>query len=303
MAINPPAGSSDVPVNVHVVVKLNEPVNPLSVSNTAVTLMQNGAPVAGTTMLSGDRLFLFFTPANALATSITYNLNVSGFTDSAGNQAVPFNSSFTTAAVATPDTTSPFVTAVTPNNGATSVPVNTSVVLTFNEMIDPTTVSDNNVQIFVQQTGARVAGSLTVNGALVTFTPAAPLPANTRIFVQVFSVADLVGNNSNFFFSTFDTGAMADVTAPQVLMVTPMDGATDIGPNAVVVLTFSESLNPSTINNNNFGLFAGGNRLSVSINRSADNRTVTLSTTLPFASVFSVVVTADVLDLSRQSSG
>ena len=178
------------------------------------------------------------------------------------------------------------------------VPVNTSVVLTFNETIDPTSINDNTISIGVQQTGSAGSGTITVNGAIVTFTPAAPLPANTRIFVQAFSVADLIGNNSNSFFSTFDTGAVADVTAPEVQMVTPTDGATDIGPNAVVVLTFSESLNANTINSNNFGLFAGSNRLFVSVSRSADNRTVTLATTLPFATVFSVVVTADVQDLS-----
>src|SRR6185369_7988104 len=298
VAINPPDGTIAVPVNARVVAKLSEPVNPLSVSNTAITLTQNGAPVVGTTVLSSDRLFLFFTPATALATSTTFNLNVSGFSDSAGNQAVPFNSSFTTAAAGTADNSSPFVTTVMPANGTTAVPVNTSIVFTFNENIDPTSISSNNLNVGVQQTGAQVAGSITINGAMVTFTPANPLPANTRIFVQIFSVADLAGNNSNFFFSTFDTGAAADVTAPQVQMVTPTDGATDIGPNAVVVLTFSESLHPNTINNNNFGLFAGSNRLSVGVNRTADNRTVTLSTTLPFATVISVVVTADVQDLS-----
>src|SRR6185503_553285 len=65
--------------------------------------------------------------------------------------------------------------------------------------------------------------------------------------------------------------------------------------------TFSESLNPNTINGNNFALFAGNTRLSVSVNRSSDNRTVTLSTTLPAASTITVVATSDVKDLSGNS--
>jgi hypothetical protein len=296
LAVSPPDGASNVPVNARVVVRLSEPINPLSVGNTAVMLSQGGTPIAGNTVLSGETLF--FTPASALATSTLYNLNVSGFSDVVGNQVVPFSSSFTTSASATADTTGPFVTSVTPGNGTTGVPVNSSVVLTFSEAIDPTSVGNGNVRLFVQQTGAQVSGSFTISGSMITITPTSPLPASTRMVVQAFSVADLVGTSNNFFQSTFDTGAMADNTPPQVLMVTPVDGATEIGPNASVVLTFSESLNPNTINSNNFALFAGNNRLSTSVNRSADNRTVTFFATLPVASVITVVVTQDVLDLS-----
>ncbi len=296
--VSPPAGSTGVPVNARVIARLSEPVDALSVSNSAITVSQNGMAIAGTTVLSNDRLTLTFTPQNVLAPSTLYNINVSGFSDVAGNQVVPFNSMFTTAAVATPDTTGPTVTAVIPANGATAVPVNSSVVVTFNELIDPTTINDNTVRISVQQTGARVAGSFSVNGPTVTFTPTSVLPANTRMSVQISSVLDLAGNFNNFFSSTFDTGGMADTTAPQVLIVTPMDGATDIGPNATVVLTFSESLNPNTINNNNFALFANSTRLSVSVNRTSDNRTVLLSGTLPVSSLITVVATPDVQDLS-----
>jgi len=297
VAVSPPDGTSNVPVNAHVVVRLSEPINPLSLSNTAVTLSQGGTPVAGNTVLSGETLI--FTPTGPLATSTLYNVNVSGFSDVAGNQVVPFSSSFTTSASATADTTGPFVTSVTPTNGTTGVPVNSSVVLTFSEAIDPTSVGNGNVRLFVQQTGAQVSGStFIISGAMITITPTSPLPASTRIVVQAFSVTDLVGNSNNFFQSTFDTGAMADSTPPQVVMVTPVDGATEIGPNASVVLTFSESLNPNTINSNNFALFAGNNRLSTSLSRSADNRTVSFFTTLPVPSVITVVVTQDVLDLS-----
>ena len=135
---------------------------------------------------------------------------------------------------------------------------------------------------------------------MVTFTPAAPFPASVRVRPQVNTnqVLDLAGNGSNFFQSSFVTAAVVDSTPPEVVTVTPADGATEIGPNAKVVLTFTQSLNASTINSNNFTLFANGNRLSTSVSRSADNRTVTLSATLPAASVVQVVVTDGVEDLS-----
>ena len=80
-------------------------------------------------------------------------------------------------------------------------------------------------------------------------------------------------------------------------MVTPSDGATDVGPNARVVLTFSESLNANTINSDNFALFANGQRLG-GVSRSSDNRTVTLSASLPPATMVTVVATDGVEDLS-----
>jgi len=83
-----------------------------------------------------------------------------------------------------------------------------------------------------------------------------------------------------------------------VVSVSPLDGAVDLGPYADVVLTFSESLDASTVNTSTFGLFANNVWLSAQVNRSSDNRTVTLTTTLPPFSVITVVATADVTDLS-----
>ena len=89
--------------------------------------------------------------------------------------------------------------------------------------------------------------------------PLSPLPGNATVTVQVNSgLLDLSGNAANSFSSTFTTGTSTDTTAPVITMVTPQNGATGIGTNAVVVLTFSESLNPSTINTDTFALLVNG---------------------------------------------
>src|SRR5260370_23803094 len=77
------------------------------------------------------------------------------------------------------------------------------------------------------------------------------------------------------------------------------NGATGVGLNAVVTLTFSKSLNPMSITTNNFGLLVNGSKLGISPVHSADNRVVTLSTgVLPGTSVVTVVATSGVTDLS-----
>jgi len=61
-------------------------------------------------------------------------------TDLAGNAVGSFTSSFTTGSSAVLDTTGPTLTAVTPANGGDGVAVTSSVIVTFNEAINPITV-------------------------------------------------------------------------------------------------------------------------------------------------------------------
>jgi hypothetical protein len=69
-------------------------------------------------------------------------------------------------------------------------------------------------------------------------------------------------------------------------------------PNAPVVVTFTEPLNPTTVSDTTFALFAGGYQLGADVSGSADGRTVTLTTPLPPASVVTVVVANAVTDLA-----
>src|SRR5262249_55810065 len=118
------------------------------------------------------------------------------------------------------------------------------------------------------------------------------------IFVSVNGVTDLAGNTNNSFSRTFTTGAGTDTTAPQIISVVPNDGLVDVAPGTPIVITFSESLDASTVNSNTFALFVNGDIVRPSISRSDDNRTIVLSAGLPASSVVSVIVTNDVRDLS-----
>jgi YD repeat-containing protein len=299
--VSPANGTSGVPVNPQVVVVVSAPVSAASVGSNAITVAAGGTPVSGAISLNGDRTTLTFVPGNLLAVSTTYTVTASGFTDQAGNTVVPFTSTFTTGTSGVANTTHPTVTAVSPANGATGVATSSAIVLTFNEVIDAATVNFNTVQISASGFGGLLAGSYTLDatGKVVTFTPVSPLPGNTQIVVFVNGVLDLSGNSNNFFESTFTTGAGTDTTAPTVLMVTPANGATGIGLNAAVVLTFSKSLNRNTINGNTVGLLVNGSKLGIGINVSADNRVVTLNAfTLPASSTVTVVATTGVTDLA-----
>ncbi len=301
VAVTPPNGSTGAPVNAAVQVQVSAPVSVVSVGSNAVTLTAGSTPVAGTVSASGS--LITFTPAAPLAVSTAYTVAASGFTDLAGNPVTAFSSSFTTGSSAVADTTQPTVISVVPANAATNVPVNSTVVVTFSKTVNPLTVGTGTVGI---ASGATLAGTYAVSGAVVTFTPLTPFPGNATVSVSVNGVTDLAGNANVGFSSSFSTAATADTTPPTIVSVTPANGATGIGPNGQVVITFSKSMNPGTLTAccssgfyNNVALFANGSRLSFTPSVSSDNRTLVLSNlAVPVATTISVIVTHAVQDLS-----
>ena len=304
--VSPANGQSGVPVNIRVDLVTSAQLSAASVGSTVVALSAGGTQIPGTVSLSSSGTTLSFVPSAQLSVSTTYTLTVSGVTDQAGNVLVPFTSNFSTGASGATNTTVPAVVSVSPVNGTSGVAVGSPVVLTFNEAIDLTTVNDTTVPIGVNGYSGALAGTYSLNstGTVLTFTPTSPLPGNALITVQMSynGVADLSGNLSSSFSSTFTTGPEGSTTAPTVVMVTPQNGTTGIGTRAVVVLTFSESLNASTINTNNFGLLVNGTSQATTISISADNRVVTLNPSgLPASSTVSVVVTSAVTDLFGNS--
>ncbi len=300
--VSPANGATGVPVNVRLDVSMSVALDPDSVGNGSLTLSAAGTAVTGAVSLSSDLMTLTFVPSALLASSTAYTMTVSGVTDEAGNVVSPFTSSFTTGVLGLANTTAPSVVSVSPSNGSSAALVGSSVVLTFNEAIDATTVNNASVSISVSGASGVLAGTyqLDATGTILTFAPLSPLPASTTIAVHVngSSVLDLSGNQGFSFSSSFTTGTGTDATAPTVVAVAPTNGSTDVGLSAQVVLTFSKSLNASTINTNNFAVLVNGQRSSVGISTSADNRAVTLNEYgLPASSAVTVVATSAVTDL------
>ena len=112
----------------------------------------------------------------------------------------------------TSDTTSPEINDVSPEDGTVGVPV-TSVVITvtFSELVDPTTV---NASTFMLTNAVAVAGEITVNGAVATFTPETPLEYSAlHAAVVTTGVKDMAGNalSSDYEWS-FETEVSPDTT-------------------------------------------------------------------------------------------
>ena len=181
--------------------------------------------------------------------------------------------------------------------------------VTYSAAINPLSVV-NGSSIYVQElllgSYTNVAGTVVVNGAVVTFTPTTPLPGSATIRVYLnynTDVQDLAGNNASGSVTTFTTASTSDTVVPTVVSVTPSNGSTGVGLNGQVVVVFSKSMNPSTLSGGssagNISLLAAGVRQSFSTSISADNRTVVLSgLNLPASTVITLAIPPTVTDIS-----
>jgi hypothetical protein len=218
-------GATNVAVNTRVGATFSEALNPQSVTNISFSLKQklNGAAVAGTTSYSGvDAVFI---PLTGLLPGTEYTATVKGGTtgveDLAANAlAADYTWSWTTTAGA--DTTAPRVVLVNPVELAPSVAVTTSVNATFNEAMDPLTITTANFKV------AGVTGTVSYNAQtkIATFKPDANLAAGTTYTATVTTVAaDLAGNT----LSVNKVWSFTTEAAPVVMPLIALNTAAPFG--------------------------------------------------------------------------
>ena len=137
----------------------------------------------------------------------------------------------------------PMVVVTFPTNGATGVAANTIVTAGFSSVMNPLTI--NTKTFTLTGPGATpVAGAVTYAGTTATFTPAASLSANTAYIATITTGAQDPGGNplAASFVWTFTTGM------PTIISTVPSGGATAVPVNTLVSATFSEAMDPATIN-------------------------------------------------------
>jgi YD repeat-containing protein len=196
--ITPALGLINISRNAPVTVPFSRPVDRASITPTTVAFSQGAAPVAGTFTFEFGDTVVTFRPAALLAETTAYTLALSQGIRSVDGVPPdgPFLGSFTTGTNA--DTVSPTVT-ISPGHGATHVPYNTSIVLTFSEPINPSTVNASTV--LVMSEGEVRSGTLMFGqqNAFAVFSPAAPfIPTASATVTVLGQVTDMAGNLLGF---------------------------------------------------------------------------------------------------------
>ncbi|HET6528057.1 MAG TPA: Ig-like domain-containing protein, partial [Balneolaceae bacterium] len=134
----------------------------------------------------------------------------------------------------------------------------TTISATFDEQINPSTL---NTATFILRRGREnIEGSVEYSGTTATFIPDENLEFDERYTARITDeVEDLAGNNLGRNFDwRFSTQDDSDDNAPEIVDVEPDDGADDVGVNTTISVTFSEAMNPVSINGFTFQVMEDG---------------------------------------------
>jgi hypothetical protein len=244
----PTNGATNVPISQLISVTFNEEMN-LSTINEATITIKDGSSVQGGITYQGTTAT--FTPNSPLTPNTTYTGRVTtGVKDITGNALqTDYIWTFSTGALL-----SPLVILTDPENLESNVNINKVVMATFNMPMDALTI--NSTTFTIGQGGTNIAGTISYTGATASFAPTELLKPNTTYTGTITSGVKNPSGTSlvSDYVWTFTTGT---VMAPMVISTDPSNNAIDVGLNKIVTATFSEPINPSTINSSSFTIRQG----------------------------------------------
>lgn len=188
----------------------------------------------------------------------------------------------------------PLVIDSNPSNTATNIPLNQVITVTFNEVMNPSTI---NSSTFIVRNGLALAGTISTSGAIATFTPAQNLIPNTTYSVQITTgTKDPRGNalQEDYLFS-FSTGA---VLRPLVLATSPTSNETGVVLNKVVNATFNMPMDPTTINTTSFTLKQGTTSITGVVTYSNNTAFFTPNENLTGNTVYTATLTIEAQNIA-----
>ena len=295
---NPVNGATNIPANQILSATFSKAMNPATLTASTFTLaVSGGSSVGGTITYTTAGSIATFTPSAPLAYNTQYVATITtGATDSTGDPlAANYVWSFTTAS-------RPTVVSTVPTNGATGVAVNQVLSVTFSKPMNCATLSSPALSFTVAGPGLPpMAGTVACSGSVATFTPASPLAFNTVYAATITTAAtDSTGNalaaNYSWSFRTVPSS-----TVPSLIAIYPGNGTSTAALNTSVTATFSEAMNPATINAATFTLMAPGNIAVagvVTYTAAGSVATFTPAAALLAGTLYTATVTTGAQDLS-----
>src|SRR6266478_3193636 len=180
---NPPNGATGVETNALVRIEFSQPVNPATLTPQTffVTDAVTGLVVPGVRQVDPSGLTASFVPAQPYAVGRQFVASLtSGVQNFAGVGLPLVQISFTTGFA--PDNQGFNLVGTNPSGGSTGIPLNSLVVLEFDEPVDAVSALTG---LQVQLAGAPIAGAIALSDGnkRVTLTPTTPLVANSTYLV------------------------------------------------------------------------------------------------------------------------
>jgi hypothetical protein len=230
--------------------------------------------------------------------------------------------------------TAPTVNSVSPADLATGIPIDTVIAAVFSKEMDPATI--NTATFNLQQATKIVSGTVTYSGAKAIFKPSSSLSysdtyaafitsgvkdlagnALEKVFVWSFSTVaapnttmpevspaapntSVAGNTDSMPYTPTPTASpvVADNTLPAVSSVSPSNLASGIPLDTVIAATFSEAMDPSSINTTTFTLLQTTKTINGAVTCSGKTAAFTPSAALSYSSTYKATITTAAKDLA-----
>lgn len=305
-AVTPGNNSTGVAINAKVTATFSVPMNAPSIlaAGTVTLTAALGSSVAATLTYDGPSKTATLTPTAMLLNNTVYTAKIAASAKDVPGAALtqPFVWSFKTAL--TPDTTAPLVSFTNPASAQKQVAINTKIVATFNEAMDPATMTAAHI-VVTGPTGP-IGGVVTyaAGNFAMTFSPAVNLAnsATYTVSVQgVDGVADLVGNPMKVNYSwQFVTAALPDVVAPQISVTSPIDLAQKVPVAKAIQASFTKPMDANTITTLTFTLSEGVTPTVGTVKYDAQSNIATFTPLNPlsFNTTYTALLTTAAKDLS-----
>jgi large repetitive protein len=281
-SITPPDATTNIGTNAPVQVRFNKQINVTTVSASTVQIstLVNGTPTpiapvsisfVNLGLSNTETTDVLFTPINVLPDNAVINIAISNVQDLAGNNIVPFTSSFTTQTG--PDLSTPHVISTNPINQQT-VSNNSVVTLNFSEPMDPLTlVNQHSLYVYDYTLAAYLSGSwsLSPNALSASFTPTDG-SGNTislgvgRQFMLSWNnnATNLAGTGLQGSSLNFFTSLTPSPVTPQITLTNPENNQTGVPINGVIQVLFNEPVQSASVSD--VTLDIGGTPISGVVN-------------------------------------
>ena len=221
----------------------------------------------------------------------------------------------------------PVLISFSPSEGKTNVVVTTSISLQFSERIKTNTVTTNNsntncsgtVQISTDNFSTCTKMSSVVGNSnsnkIFTVTPEANLNDETNYHIRVTNgIIGDSGNNLSGQFTTSQGFTTEDSTPPTIVTISPSDNESSVSVGASISITFSETMETSSVTTNSSDTSCSGSLMVSSDNFSScikmsspvvsnSNKTfsVTTSDNFSYSTTYKIKVSTGVKDTSENS--
>src|SRR5437867_4359772 len=197
-----------------------------------------------------------------------------------------------------PDTTAPVLAATGPANADTNVPLNETITVSFSEPMDPSTI--NTSTFIVMQGTTPVAGTVSYADGTASSPPADHLPPLTTDTVTISTGAKDLPHNPLTRDTTWSLapGAAPFTTAPVLAATGPANADTNVPLNETITASFSEPMDPSTINTSTFAVMQGTTPVAGTVSYANGTATFTPADNLTPLTTYTVTISTGVRDLA-----